>query len=90
MNESKFLGGKSSRLRELKSVMDIMLEFIYGFGKLHFVAACMTVFGSARFGKKDFYYQQAYEMGNRIASAGFTTMTGGGPGIMEVANRGAK
>jgi len=90
MNESKFLGGKRGRLRELKSVIDIALEFINGFRKLHFVGACMTVFGSARFLEEDFYYQQARETGKRIAEAGFTTMTGGGPGIMEAANRGAK
>jgi len=88
--ESKFLGGKSSRWTELKSVFTIATEFIYGFRKLHFVGACMTVFGSARFGEEHLYYKQAQEMGKLIARAGFTTMTGGGPGIMEAANRGAK
>lgn len=88
--ESNFLGGKRSRWAELKSVFVIATEFIYGFRKLHFAGACMTVFGSARFGEEHLYYKQAQEMGKLIAQAGFTTMTGGGPGIMEAANRGAK
>jgi len=56
---------------------------------LHFVGPCITVFGSARFKEDDIYYQQARSLGRRIAQMGFTTMTGGGPGIMEAANRGA-
>src|ERR1700727_875909 len=48
-----------------------------------------TVFGSARFKEDNQYYKDAREFGKRIAEMGFTTMTGGGPGIMEAANRGA-
>ncbi len=50
----------------------------------------MTVFGSARFEEDHRYYRLAREMGQRIARAGYTVMTGGGPGIMEAANRGAR
>jgi predicted Rossmann-fold nucleotide-binding protein len=53
------------------------------------VGPCITVFGSARFKEDHVYYQQAVEFGKRIAQMGFTTMTGGGPGIMEAANKGA-
>ena len=61
-----------------------------GFRKLHFVGPCVTVFGSARFTADHAYYVLAREVGQRLARAGFTVMTGGGPGIMEAANRGAK
>ena len=56
---------------------------------MHFVGPCVTVFGSARFKEDHPYYIQAREMGKKIAALGFVTMTGGGPGIMEAANRGA-
>ena len=56
---------------------------------LHFVGPCITIFGSARFGEDNEYYQAARRFGQRIAKMGFTTMTGGGPGIMQAANQGA-
>ena len=59
-------------------------------GTLHFVGPCVTVFGSARFKEDHPYYALARELGGKLAQAGFTVMTGGGPGIMEAANRGAK
>jgi uncharacterized protein (TIGR00730 family) len=61
-----------------------------GFRKFHFLGPCVTVFGSARFTEDHEYYVLAREIGERLARAGFTVMTGGGPGIMEAANRGAK
>jgi uncharacterized protein (TIGR00730 family) len=61
-----------------------------GFRTLHFVGPCVTVFGSARFGEDHPYYIQAREISAKLAEQGFTIMTGGGPGIMEAANRGAK
>ncbi len=67
-----------------------MFEFVRGFRQLHFVGPCVTVFGSARFGESNPYYAMAREMGRRIARMGLTVMTGGGPGIMEAANRGAR
>jgi hypothetical protein len=71
-------------------VIRIAFEFITGFRKLHFVGPCVTVFGSARFEEGHRYYGLAREAGRLLAEAGFTVMTGGGPGIMEAANRGAK
>src|SRR5689334_22470347 len=68
----------------------VIREFIRGFRKLHFIGPCITVFGSARFKEGHPYYELAREMGKRIADLGFTVLTGGGPGIMEAANRGAK
>jgi uncharacterized protein (TIGR00730 family) len=84
-----YLEGPKSRGYELKFAWKVFTQFIKGFRTLHFVGPCITVFGSARFKEDDLYYQQARSMGKRIAELGFTTMTGGGPGIMEAANRGA-
>jgi uncharacterized protein (TIGR00730 family) len=88
--EAKFLGGKRNRFKELISLLSIVSEFIHGFRKLHFVNPCITVFGSARFKEDNVYYKQARLLAQLIAKKGFTVMTGGGPGIMEAANRGAK
>src|SRR5450432_1694616 len=89
-SERKFLEGPGSRLDELGFMMEVVREFICGFRTLHFVGPCVTVFGSARFKENHPYYTMAREMGSRIAGLGFTVMTGGGPGIMEAANRGAR
>jgi len=85
-----FLSGPRARLSELARVFRIAREFIRGFRRLHFVGPCVTVFGSARFQEDHPYYALAREIGRRLAQAGATVMTGGGPGIMEAANRGAK
>jgi len=88
--ERLFLEGPQSRFKELVRAVRIFREIIHGFRKLHFVGPCVTVFGSARFPETHRYYAQARQVGAEIAKAGFTVMTGGGPGIMEAANRGAK
>ncbi len=84
-----FLDGPKSRGYELSFAFKVFTQFIKGFRTLHFVGPCITVFGSARFKEDNPYYQHAVEFGKRIAQMGFTTMTGGGPGIMEAANKGA-
>lgn len=71
-------------------MLHIAREFIMGFRELHFVGPCVTFFGSARFHEDHPYYRDARELARRIGQVGFTIMTGGGPGIMEAANRGAK
>jgi uncharacterized protein (TIGR00730 family) len=88
--ERRFLEGRRQRWMETLSAVRIFLEFIKGFRKLQGIGKCITVFGSARIQPDDRYYALAREMGERIAKAGFSTMTGGGPGIMEAANRGAR
>jgi uncharacterized protein (TIGR00730 family) len=87
--EHVYLEGPKSRKFELDFAWRVFKQFIKGFRALHFVGPCITVFGSARFKEDHPYYVDAREFGKRIASLGFTTMTGGGPGIMEAANRGA-
>ena len=89
-SEIKFLEGPQNRWAEFKFTIETMLEFIKGFRALHFVGPCVTVFGSARFKEGHPYYEQARQVAGKIAQLGFTIMTGGGPGIMEAANRGAK
>ena len=84
-----YLDGPRKRRYELGFAVRIFFQFIKGFRTLHFIGPCITVFGSARFTEEDSYYTAAIEFGKRIAELGFTTMTGGGPGIMEAANRGA-
>jgi uncharacterized protein (TIGR00730 family) len=88
--ERSFLAGPRSRIAEFWRVCKIGVEFIKGFRALHFLGPCITVFGSARFRDDHPYYQQARQLGAELANLGFTVMTGGGPGIMEAANRGAK
>jgi uncharacterized protein (TIGR00730 family) len=87
---AKFLQGPQRRSFELRMALKVFREMIYGFRKLHFVGPCVTVFGSARFDEHHRYYQTAREVGRLLAESGFTVMTGGGPGVMEAANRGAK
>ncbi|MDP4263393.1 MAG: TIGR00730 family Rossman fold protein [Bacteroidota bacterium] len=87
--EHIYLEGPKSRGYELKFALKVFWQFIKGFRALHFAGPCITVFGSSRFKEDNIYYQQARSMGKLIAELGFTTVTGGGPGIMEAANRGA-
>ena len=88
--ERHFLRGPRPRGVELLEAFRIFGECMKGFRRLHFVGPCVTVFGSARFKEDHPYYVLARELGAKLAQAGFTVMTGGGPGIMEAANRGAK
>jgi len=86
----RFLEGPQSRWRELIMLVRTCREVFNGFRHLHFVGPCITVFGSARFPESHRYYRLARQIGAEIAKQGFTVMTGGGPGVMEAANRGAK
>jgi uncharacterized protein (TIGR00730 family) len=89
-SEEKFLEGPQGRGVEFFRALEIFFECFHGFRKLHFLGPCVTVFGSARFQENHRYYELAREVGAAIAGTGFTVMTGGGPGVMEAANRGAK
>ena len=88
--EGVFLRGPQPRSSEVTRLLRIGADFVRGARALHFVGPCVTVFGSARFTEDHRYYALAREMGQRLGKVGFTVMTGGGPGIMEAANRGAR
>ena len=88
--ERGLLVGPGQRVVELRRALRFSIEFIRGFRALHFVGPCVTFFGSARFDESHRYYALARETAQQIGRAGFTVMTGGGPGIMEAANRGAR
>lgn len=89
-DELVFLEGPRSRVKELWTVLHTVRDFISGFRVLHFAGPCVTVFGSARFGESHPSYAVGVDVGARLARLGFTVMTGGGPGLMEAANRGAR
>jgi uncharacterized protein (TIGR00730 family) len=84
------LQGPRSRFEEFITLLQVMRDFLRGFRVLHFVGPCVTIFGSARVKIDSPYYELARKMGAAIVRLGFTVMTGGGPGIMEAANRGAQ
>ncbi|UCG15458.1 MAG: TIGR00730 family Rossman fold protein [Phycisphaerales bacterium] len=77
------------RVEETWRVFRIMSEFVEGFELMSRCEAAVSVFGSARVVPKHKYYQMAEALGRELARRGFATMTGGGPGIMEAANKGA-
>jgi hypothetical protein len=88
--EKLFLSGRRNREADLESAVTFFLEFLRGFESFDFDRPCVTVFGSARFHEGHPHYELARAMGRALAEAGYGVMTGGGPGIMEAANRGAK
>ena len=87
--EKLFLEGPQSRLKELRFAIKVFREFIRGFRALHFIGPSVTVFGSARFTEGHPFYALARQIGSKLPSLGLTVITGGGPGVMEAANRGA-
>lgn len=88
--EKSFLSGKRDRGADLDSAVRVFLEYLHGVETLNFDRPCVTVFGSARFKPSTPWYKMARLVGRRLAETGFAVMTGGGPGIMEAANRGAR
>jgi uncharacterized protein (TIGR00730 family) len=88
--ERQFLETAAKGSLEEARLERLTAEFRSGFRKLSGIRRCVTVFGSARFGENTAYYRMGRELGAALARAGFAVMTGGGPGLMEAANRGAK
>jgi len=88
--EKAFLAGRRSREADLESAVRFFLEFLRAFESFDFDRPCVTIFGSARFDESNRYYQLAREVGAELARAGFAVLTGGGSGVMEAANRGAR
>lgn len=71
-------------------VLRIQSEFVYAFERMSKLEPAIAVFGSARLGESDPYYDVARQVSSKLAQAGWTVITGGGPGLMEAANRGAQ
>ncbi len=90
ISEIKFLEGPQSRFREFRFAWKVMMEFIKGYRSLSFIGPCVTIFGSARYNEGHEFYDLTRKIGAEVAKMGFTVLTGGGPGLMEAANRGAK
>lgn len=76
--------------KETWRLFRIMSEFIEGFDELSDIGPAVSIFGSARLNKNTTYYKQTVEIANLLSQNGYTIITGGGPGLMEAANRGAK
>lgn len=89
-SEIRFLQGPQSRWEEFTFTIKTLVEFIRGFRALHFIGPCVTFFGSARFDENHEYYQLTRKVAGEVAKLGFTILTGGGQGLMEAANRGAR
>jgi len=88
--ERLLLEGPHSRWREFTLLVGTVRDFLRGFRALHFAGPCVTVFGSARIPETSPDYALGRQVGARLSAMGFTVMTGGGPGMMEAANRGAR
>lgn len=88
--EEAFLSGRRKKQADVESAVGIFLELLRGFELFDVPDPCVTVFGSARLIEGDPHYDLARKLGATLASSGFAVMTGGGPGLMEAANRGAK
>lgn len=89
VEERSWLSGPRSRIHDLTSLFRVGLDFFRAYRILHFVGPCVTIFGSARTKPGTRWYELAREMGAACAELGFTTLTGGGPGIMQAGNQGA-
>jgi hypothetical protein len=88
--EIDFLEGPQSRWADFRQTIRTVIDFIKGYRVLHFAGPCICIFGSARFKPENKHYKNAEAMAKAIGNLGFTIMTGGGPGIMEAANKGAQ
>ena len=88
--DEALLRGSDDLLVDFDRAVKVFNEFVSGCRNLYDIGPAVTVFGSARFKEDHHYYQMARELGRELAERGFAVITGGGPGIMEAANRGAK
>ena len=82
-------GNSSTLSRESWKIFQIIAEFVEGFERLSKIAPSVSIFGSARIAKDHPYYELTEKIARELSDAGFTVVSGGGPGIMEAANKGA-
>lgn len=77
------------KVKDSWQIFKIMAEFVDGFEKLAKIGPCVSIFGSARTPEDNTYYQMSVQIARLLADRGYGVISGGGPGIMEAANRGA-
>ncbi len=87
--EKEYKNWNEIKTNDSWAVFKIMGEFVEGYEKLAKIGPCVSIFGSARTAHDDPYYSLAERIAKRITDLGFGVITGGGPGIMEAANKGA-
>ena len=90
MNNSDLKNWNEIKTNDSWSVFKIMGEFVDGYEKMSKIGPCVSIFGSARTNSNDNYYNLTTEIAKKIVKLGFGVITGGGPGVMEAANKGAK
>lgn len=90
MSQREFQAWSQIHTRDMWRIFRIMSEFVEGFDKLSRLGPCVSVFGSARTKPDDPYYRMGEEVGRLLVEREFGVITGGGPGIMEAANKGAR
>jgi uncharacterized protein (TIGR00730 family) len=78
------------KINDSWAIFKIMSEFVEGYDRMAKIGPCISIFGSARTHADNKYYQIGVELAEKLASAGYGVITGGGPGIMEAANKGAQ
>ena len=88
--EEALLNRSDDLLADFDRAFQMFQEFVTGCRTLYDIGQAVTVFGSARFDETHRYYRLARELGRELARHGYATVTGGGPGVMEAANRGAR
>ncbi|MDG1572861.1 TIGR00730 family Rossman fold protein [Robiginitalea sp. M366] len=88
--EKHHKGWNEIKTNDSWAIFKIMGEFVNGYERLSLIGPCVSIFGSARTGEDHPYYQLCVEVSRQLAEAGYGIITGGGPGIMEAGNRGAK
>lgn len=89
-NDNKFYSFTQSVSENIRDSHKTMTDLWQGITTFSEIKNCVTVYGSARFKEGHLYYELARSVGKTLAQNGFAVMTGGGPGVMEAANRGAK
>lgn len=80
---------QETKINDSWQIFKVLAEFVDGFEKLTKIGPCVTIFGSARTAPSHKYYELAQDIAYKLTKAGFGVITGGGPGIMEAANKGA-
>ncbi len=90
MSPREAMAWQQSQIKDMWRIFQIMSEFVDGFETLSQLGPCVSVFGSARTKPGDPYYEMGREVAHELVKRGFGVITGGGPGIMEAANQGAR